>query len=120
MILGLINVNFTITKIQFWLIDVVDTNKILISNKVSFGKNGYKYFVGYKDDYHQIIPLCVMLQKMRCVLNTFHSVSFRVFSGGIKWQLFTQNELIQVSVDFVFAHNLLLVWPLTIQRITKN
>ena len=52
MILGLINVNFTITKIQFWLIDVVDTNKILISNKVSFGKNGYKYSVGYKDDYH--------------------------------------------------------------------
>ena len=25
----------------------VDINKILVSNKVSFGKKGYKYFTGY-------------------------------------------------------------------------
>ena len=28
----------------------VDIGKILISSKVSLGKNGYKYFIGYKDD----------------------------------------------------------------------
>ena len=27
----------------------IDINKIAISNKVSFGKKGFKYFIGYKD-----------------------------------------------------------------------
>ena len=27
----------------------IDINKIVISNKVSFGKNGFKYFIGRKD-----------------------------------------------------------------------
>ena len=28
----------------------VEINKILVSNKVSFGKNCFKYFISYKDD----------------------------------------------------------------------
>ena len=27
----------------------LDINKIVVSNKVSFGKKGFKYFIGYKD-----------------------------------------------------------------------
>ena len=27
----------------------IDNNKIVVSNKVSFGKKGFKYFIGYKD-----------------------------------------------------------------------
>ena len=27
----------------------IDFNKIVVSNKVSFGKKGFKYFIGYKD-----------------------------------------------------------------------
>ena len=27
----------------------VDINKIVVSNKVFFGKKGFKYFIGYKD-----------------------------------------------------------------------
>ena len=27
----------------------IDINKLVVSNKVSFGKNGSKYFIGYKD-----------------------------------------------------------------------
>ena len=26
-----------------------DINKIVVSNKVFFGKRGFKYFIGYKD-----------------------------------------------------------------------
>ena len=26
----------------------IDTNKMVLSNKVSFGKKGFKYFIGYK------------------------------------------------------------------------
>ena len=32
------------------LIDDVDIDKILISNKMFFDKMGFKYFVGYKDN----------------------------------------------------------------------
>ena len=31
------------------LIDNIDINKIVVSNKVSFGKKDFKYFFGYKD-----------------------------------------------------------------------
>ena len=28
----------------------IDINKIVVSNKVRFGKKRFKYFIGYKDD----------------------------------------------------------------------
>ena len=40
----------------------IDINKIVVSNKVSFGKKGFKYFIGYKDA--KIRPLCIFLPKM--------------------------------------------------------
>ena len=30
-------------------INNIDINKIAVSNKVSFGKKDFKYFIGYKD-----------------------------------------------------------------------
>ena len=36
-------------------------NKIVVSNKVSFGKKGFKYFIGYKDA--KIRPLCIIFPK---------------------------------------------------------
>ena len=27
----------------------IDITKLVVSNKVSFGKNGFKYFIGYND-----------------------------------------------------------------------
>ena len=37
-------------------IDNIDVNKIVVSNKISFGKNGFRYFIGYKYA-KRIIPL---------------------------------------------------------------
>ena len=31
------------------LIDNIDVNKIVVSNKISFGKDDFKYFIGCKD-----------------------------------------------------------------------
>ena len=39
-----------------------DINKILVSNKVSFGKNGFKYFIGFKDN-NKLRPLYILLPK---------------------------------------------------------
>ena len=38
----------------------VDINKIVVSNKVSFGKKGFKYFIGNKYA-KKIKPLCIFL-----------------------------------------------------------
>ena len=27
----------------------IDINEVVVSNKISFGKNGFKYFIGFKD-----------------------------------------------------------------------
>ena len=40
----------------------IDTNKILVSNKVFFRKKCFKYLIGCKDD--KIKPLCIFLPKM--------------------------------------------------------
>ena len=31
-----------------FLIDIIDINKLVVSNKVAFGKKDFKYLVGYK------------------------------------------------------------------------
>ena len=42
-------------------IDNREVNKIAVSNKIFFGKNNFKYFIGYKDAKK---PLCIFLPKM--------------------------------------------------------
>ena len=49
-------------KDQISLYDV-DFKKVLVSNKASFHKNGFRYFIGYKDG-RKVRPLCVMLPKI--------------------------------------------------------
>ena len=41
----------------------IDVNEKVVSNKVSFGKKGFKYFIAYKDA-KKIRPLCIYLPKM--------------------------------------------------------
>ena len=47
MTLKLKNKNFI--KFQKILINNIDINKIVVSNKFPFGKQDFKYFIGYKD-----------------------------------------------------------------------
>ena len=41
----------------------IDINKIVVCNKVSFSKKGFKYFISYNKG-KRIRPLCVFLPKM--------------------------------------------------------
>ena len=52
------------------LIDNIDVNKIVVSNKISFGKNGFKYFIGNKDA-KKIGPLCIFFPKMSAYRRDF-------------------------------------------------
>ena len=40
----------------------IDINKIVLFKKISFGKNGFRCFIGFKDA--KIRPLCIFLPKM--------------------------------------------------------
>ena len=45
------------------MIRATDINKIVVSNKFSFGKQDFKYFIGYKDN-KKIKPLCIFSPEM--------------------------------------------------------
>ena len=44
-------------------LNAVYIEKILVSNKISFGEKNYKYFIKYLYD-HKVKPLHIMLPKM--------------------------------------------------------
>ena len=56
----------------------IDINKIVVSNKVSFGKKDFKYFIGYKDA--KIRPLCIFLPKMSTYRRDFDATKYLPFS----------------------------------------
>ena len=41
----------------------IDIEKVLVSNKISFGEKNYKHFIGYLFDDNEIQPLHIMLPK---------------------------------------------------------
>ena len=56
----------------------IDINKIVISNKVSFGKKGFKYFIGYKDT-KKIRLLRIFLPKMSAYRRNFDETKYMSF-----------------------------------------
>ena len=46
-------------------LSLVNTNKIVISDKFKFSYDGSKYFIGYLHDNDIIRSLCIMLPQMR-------------------------------------------------------
>ena len=53
----------------------VDINKVLVSNKVSFGKRGFKHFIGYKDG-KRVWLLCIILPKMSAYRGDFDKTKY--------------------------------------------
>ena len=50
----------------------VNIDRIVVSNKVLFGKKSFKYFIGYKDDREKVEPLCIILPKMSAYRKCFY------------------------------------------------
>ena len=44
-------------------INNIDINKLVVSNKLTFGKQDFKYFIGYKDN-KETRPLCIFFLEM--------------------------------------------------------
>ena len=51
--------------------DVDDIENVLVSNKISFGKENYEYFIGYLYNNNRIKPLHVMLLKTSTYVKSY-------------------------------------------------
>ena len=56
-------------------VNEVDIKKILTSDRISFGKKGFKYFIGYQDN-DKIKPLCIMLPKITGYVKCFDETNY--------------------------------------------
>ena len=59
-------------------IDNIDINKNVVSNKASFGKKDFKYFIGCKDA-KKIRPLCIFFPKVSAYRRDFDQTKCMFF-----------------------------------------
>ena len=70
--------NIEINKNKFYAskqsnnLDLVDTNKTVISDKFKHRDDGFKYFIGYRDD-SIIRPFCIILPQMSGYIKYFEN-----------------------------------------------
>ena len=55
----------------------IDISKIVVSRKVSFGKKGFKYLIGYKGA--KFRPLCIFIPKMSTYGKDFDETKYMFF-----------------------------------------
>ena len=69
-------------KISFksYFIKDVDIEEVLVSNKISFGKKNYKYFIGYLYNDQKVAPVYIMLPET--------SAYVKRYDGQTKWRYF--------------------------------
>ena len=67
---------------QVIALNLVDTDKIVISDKFKHSNNGSKYFIGYLDA-DIIQPLCIILPQMSGYIKYFDDGGKRHLSRGI-------------------------------------
>ena len=49
----------------------IDVEKVLVSNKISFGEKNYKYFIGYLCNGNKDKPLNIMLLKTSAYIKSY-------------------------------------------------
>ena len=57
----------------------VDIEKVLVSNKISFGEKNYKYFIGYLYHDHKAKPLIIMLPKTNAYVKSYDGQTKRMY-----------------------------------------
>ena len=62
----------------------VDIQKVLVSNKISFGEKNYKHFIGYLHNDYKVKPLHIMLPKT--------SAYVKGYDEQTKWMYFLIEE----------------------------
>ena len=61
------------------LIYDINTDKIVVSNRIPFDKKGFKYYVGYDSDYEKVILLFMMPPKTSTYNGDFDKTNYVFF-----------------------------------------
>ena len=59
-------------------IKTIEINKIVVSNRFSFGKKRFKYIISYKDS-KKVKPLCIFLPKISAYRKDFDETKYIPF-----------------------------------------
>ena len=74
----------------------------MVSNKVSFGKKGFKYFMGYKDA-KKIRPVCTLPLKMTAYRKDFDETKFMSFLIKVDiWENVKDSLKIEFDSELVY------------------
>ena len=96
-------INFTTIKVLFFK-KVVDLEKVLVSNRISFFEKNYKYFIGYLHNDDKVKPLHIMLPKT--------STYVKSYDGQTKWMYLIEDD------DLLTKYNT--IWDKVIADIKKT
>ena len=80
------------------MIKDIDINKIVVSNKLPFGKQDFMYFIGYKDDKKARL-LCIFFLKLsayRIDFDETESIYFMIKEEKVK-QMVTRKKSLQYN-----------------------
>ena len=58
-------------KIPIFFLKDVNTEKVLVSNEISFGEKNYNYFIGYLYNDYKVKPLDIMLPKINAYVKSY-------------------------------------------------
>ena len=72
----------------------IDIEKVLISNKISFGEENYKYFTGYLYKDHKVKPLHLMLPRA--------SAYVKRDDGRTKWMYLLIEDKVSIDIKNEF------------------
>ena len=67
----------------------LNIDRIAISNRVCFGKKGFKYFVGYENDYERVMALYIMVSKLSGYRRNIDETKYMCF-------LIKEDELLKI------------------------
>ena len=92
------------------MINNIDINKIVLSIKFSFGKQDFKYFIGYKDN-KEIRPLCILFpgmsiykrysDKTKCM---YFMIKYEIFFDRYLtiWEKVSNLKIKKFNSEFIF------------------
>ena len=75
-------------------LDLVDTGKIVVSDRFRRGEEGFKYFIGYQED-EIVKPLCIILPQMNGYIKYFKN-------GGKNKSLLIKNSEVQEKYEDIW------------------
>ena len=74
-------------------INLVDTDKIVVSGKFKYSHNGFKYFIGYSVNDDIIRPLCIVLPQMSGYIKYFDNGKNMSFKSEDECAYLEYNEI---------------------------